>query len=70
MLEDGGAVYQEFTGSLSTYDNSPIFEQSLIYQLKKDNQKLKKMVCKSNPDPRNMFIQNMYNNNISKLHLS
>lgn len=48
VYQKGGLIYNELDNKVISYDNGKIFEQRLIYELKKDNQKMVKMLAKIN----------------------
>jgi hypothetical protein len=48
LLEKGGVTYDELNNKAYSYFNGKIFEEKLIYELKKDNQKLMKILNKIN----------------------
>lgn len=44
ILNQGGTIYDKLNNKTYDYFNGKVFEETLIYELKKDNEKLMKMV--------------------------
>ena len=59
LLTEGGTIYDKVKNQTHDYFNGKVFEDQIIYELKKDNQKLLEFIDKN--DVRKYFGRSLDN---------